>query len=127
MSKLTASKLGTIRAGSKVITLEDGNGLRFRVQPSGSKQWIFRRMVDGKRVETGLGGYPAVSLNEARAKAANLRAGINLPALVAKTPVLAIDATRADIAATVATFEATAREYWEMHKGTWKARNGAKD
>ncbi|MDE2879535.1 integrase arm-type DNA-binding domain-containing protein [Candidatus Palauibacter soopunensis] len=47
----------------------DQHGLILRVLPSGSKQWIWRGTVGGKRVDLGLGGYPYVTLAEARQKA----------------------------------------------------------
>ena len=53
----------------------DGNGLYLRVNDSGSKQWIQRLMVGGRRRELGLGGWPVVSLADAREAAmANRRA-----------------------------------------------------
>ena len=40
--------------------------LILRVTPSGSKQWIRRGTIRGKRLDLGLGGYPDTSLAEAR-------------------------------------------------------------
>ena len=52
----------------------DLNGLNPRVADSGAKHWIQRVTIAGKRRNIGLGGYPAVSLAEAReVAAANLR------------------------------------------------------
>jgi len=51
----------------------DQHGLILRVQPSGSKQWIWRGTVNGRRRDLGLGGYPYVSLAEARAEAFDYR------------------------------------------------------
>ena len=78
-------------------------------------------MIDGKDKELGLGGYPAVSLEEARSKASALRAGSALP------PTLQWPRSTVAPAVTASgtTFEAAAREYFEMHKGSWKARAGA--
>ncbi|MDE2782928.1 MAG: tyrosine-type recombinase/integrase [Gemmatimonadota bacterium] len=50
-------------------TYSDEHGLILRVQPGGSKQWIWRGTVYGRRVDLGLGGYPYTSLAEARSKA----------------------------------------------------------
>ena len=47
----------------------DGHGLYLLVQPSGSRSWIQRLAVRGRRREIGLGGFPLVSLREAREKA----------------------------------------------------------
>lgn len=52
----------------------DGGGLYLMVRPSGSRSWVLRAQVDGKRQDFGLGSAAAVSLAEARTKAAELRA-----------------------------------------------------
>ena len=47
----------------------DGQGLYLDVQPSGSRSWVQRLAVHGRRREIGLGGFPLVSLDEARGRA----------------------------------------------------------
>ena len=47
----------------------DGNGLYLFVQPSGTRSWIQRLLVRGRRRELGLGSLALVSLAEARDKA----------------------------------------------------------
>ena len=47
----------------------DGHGLYLDVQPSGSRSWVQRIFIAGRRRELGLGGYPLVSLKDARARA----------------------------------------------------------
>ena len=44
----------------------DQHGLYLQVMPSGSKQWVQRLVIDGKRCDYGLGGYPYMTLGEAR-------------------------------------------------------------
>lgn len=44
----------------------DGKGLYLLVRDTGSRSWLLRVMVDGKRRDYGLGGYPATSLAKAR-------------------------------------------------------------
>ena len=44
----------------------DGNALYLRVKPTGARSWVQRLVVRGRRRELGLGGYPLVSLSEAR-------------------------------------------------------------
>ena len=44
----------------------DEHGLILRVKPTGSKQWVQRLVVKARRRDIGLGGYPLVSLAEAR-------------------------------------------------------------
>ena len=41
-----------------------------RVQATGRKNWVLRLTVDGKLRNSGLGGYPSVSLKAARVQAA---------------------------------------------------------
>ena len=47
----------------------DGNGLYLDVRPTRSRGWIQRLTIRGRRTELGLGGFPLVSLKEAREKA----------------------------------------------------------
>jgi integrase len=44
----------------------DGQGLFLRVQPNGSRQWVQRITIRGKRREMGLGSPPAITLAMAR-------------------------------------------------------------
>ena len=63
MTTLTADKIkkaGTGRHG-------DGNGLYLVVTPAGSRQWVQRiTLPGGPRVDRGLGGFPTVTLSQAR-------------------------------------------------------------
>jgi integrase len=49
------------------------SGLLLVVKESGNKSWILRTMVGSKRRNIGLGGYPEVSLAEARDKAKEIK------------------------------------------------------
>ena len=51
----------------------DRHGLILRVLPTGSKQWIWRGTVQGKRLDLGLGSWPYVSLADARQAAFEYR------------------------------------------------------
>ena len=63
MTALTAAK---VKALTKPGMRHDGRGLYLRVAPGGSKGWMLRATIDGRRRDIGLGGYPAVSLAKAR-------------------------------------------------------------
>ena len=52
----------------------DGDTLYLKVSPSGSKSWIQRLIIKGRRRDLGLGAYPLVSLAEARGRALDNRA-----------------------------------------------------
>jgi integrase len=93
----------------------DGDGLYFRVKEGGgAKGWLFRFKIDGKARAMGLGGYPVVSLAEAREKAAEARKltrqGID--------PIEARDATSALVKAV--TFDAAAAAYVAEFASGWK-------
>ena len=49
------------------------SGLLIQVTPSGAKSWLLRVMVGNQRREMGLGGFPDVTLAQAREKARELK------------------------------------------------------
>jgi Arm DNA-binding domain len=73
MSKLTAI---TIRNLKESGSYGDGKGLMLVIGKSGSRSWILRASVNGKRKDIGLGSANAVSLQEARQHADDIRAMI---------------------------------------------------
>ena len=70
MRQLTAAFVRTVTVPGKY---GDQHGLILRVTPSGSKQWIWRGTIRGKRRDLGLGGYPYTTLAEARQTAFEYR------------------------------------------------------
>ncbi len=94
-------------------------GLYLQVLPTGARTWVLRAMVAGKRRDMGLGGYPAVTLAQARelARAARekVKAGID--------PIEEARAARSVHAASRAaalTFDQCAAKYIEANKAGWK-------
>lgn len=77
MTKLTDVEVKRKPAGRYY----DGNGLILRVRNSGSRDWALRITVAGKTTDYGLGGYPDVSLAEARSKAREKRDSLSNDAL----------------------------------------------
>ena len=67
---LSAAMVRTAGRGSYV----DGNGLMLRVKANGTRQWIQRLTIHGRRVDLGLGSAELVSLADARRAAADNRA-----------------------------------------------------
>ena len=65
-----------IRKATKPGKCGDGQGLYLNVARGGSKSWIQRITIDGKRKEIGLGGFPAVSLAKARELSMGNRAAV---------------------------------------------------
>lgn len=71
----------------------DGQGLMLRVEPTGTKRWVLRITVRGKRRDVGIGSAKDVSLVEARDRAFELRR----MAREGKDPVSAQRATRTSV------------------------------
>ncbi len=69
MGKLNDKKVRTAQPGRYY----DGGGLVLKVRDSGSRDWALRITKDGKTTDYGLGGFPLVTLKEAREKALELR------------------------------------------------------
>ena len=72
MGRLT---VGKVRALTVPGRYGDGGTLHLVVSPRGTKSWVQRITIDGRRRDMGLGGWPVVSLAMARDRAfANRRA-----------------------------------------------------
>jgi integrase len=106
----------------------DGNGLYLRAHASGSKSWIFRFQLNGKRREMGLGTLGHVSPVEARNQAAHMSAlvhsGIDPIEHRNQKEAEAIEATTVTEARTI-TFARAAEEYIAIHKAGWKNKKHA--
>jgi integrase len=68
--RLTALRVKTIKEPGRY---GDGGGLYLVVKPSGSRAWVLRLMIRGKRCDMGLGSASLVPLAEARDEAIGLR------------------------------------------------------
>ena len=66
MNRLTAAKIRSLNNPGRY---SDGEGLYLNIARRGSKSWVQRISIDGNRRDIGLGGYPTVSLAEARSLA----------------------------------------------------------
>lgn len=69
MTHLTARKIQALKPAERTKFYGDSHGLRLMVKPSGAKCWTQRLVIQGKRRDLGLGGWPLVTLDEARDKA----------------------------------------------------------
>ncbi|NAW58992.1 MULTISPECIES: integrase domain-containing protein [unclassified Vibrio] len=67
-TRLTDKDIKSAKPKDKEYNLFDGDGLRLRIKPNGSKQWIFNyyKPITGKRANLSLGRYPDLSLANAR-------------------------------------------------------------
>jgi integrase len=116
LSKLSAL---AVAKASKPGYYGDGGGLVLQVSPSGSKTWLFRFNLAGRRREMGPGGLNAVSLAEARNRARECRSQLQL----GQAPRHARDSERIDTrlkASRVLTFSQCAAAYIKAHRASWK-------
>ena len=112
MGKLTAL---AARALSKPGRHGDGDGLYLNVAPSGSKSWVQRIVIDGRRRDMGLGPYPAVSLARARAIAHDNRTAV----AQGLDPVAEKREAARRPAPSVPTFAEAAARVIELRRPTW--------
>jgi integrase len=99
--------------------LHDGGGLYLRISPTGSKAWVFRFQIEGKRRDMGLGPYPDVTVAKAREKAVAHRAQSREGA----DPIAAKRAERQAQRLTEAkgrTFREIAEEYIGRNEAGWR-------
>ena len=100
----------TVKPGTRTKLYCDDNGLYLAVQPSGSRQWVQRLVIRGRRRELGLGGFPLVSLAEAREAAFHNR----------KLARQGGDPLAHKRKSAVPTFEEAARTVIAIHRSGWR-------
>ncbi|WP_343040678.1 tyrosine-type recombinase/integrase [Pikeienuella piscinae] len=105
---LTAQAVKNASAPGKYF---DGHGLYLRVDANGSRFWVQRITIRGKRCELGLGSPALVTLAEARAAALENRK-------LARSGGDPLQARRE--AQAVLTFAEAARKVHELHRPTWR-------
>jgi hypothetical protein len=98
----------------------DGGGLYLQVSKSGSKSWVFRYAIGGRKRDMGLGSVTTFTLAEARERARKMRQ------LVAEgiDPIDDRKAKRAG-AASMLTFRECGERYVASHEAGW--RNGGRE
>jgi integrase len=72
---LTATQIKEAKPKAKEYYLVDGQGLKLRIKPNGSKSWLFNYLkpISKKRTNVSLGMYPDLSLANARKEAIKAR------------------------------------------------------
>jgi integrase len=113
---LTDIQVKTAKGGPKPFKLSDSGGLFLLVSTTGNRSWRLKYRFGGKEKLLTFGGYPEVSLRDAREKRdaakATLRDGRD-PAVEKK------QAAAARTLASSNTFEACAREWYALNKSRW--------
>ena len=94
-------------------------GLAMQVQPSGARSWVLRISIAGKRRDMGLGGFPDVTLADARRRAREEREkadkGVD-PIADRRAAASRLRAERAE----AFTFKQSALAYIEAHESGWR-------
>jgi len=109
---LTDAAIRKAKPAEKPFKLFDERGLFMLVTPTGGKHWRFKYRLNGKEKLISLGGYPDVSLADARDRRDDAR----------KRVAAGVDPSverRAARAAADDTFEVIAREWFEKFKPQW--------
>jgi integrase len=73
MGNLTDKAVKAAKPKAKPFRLSDAGGLLLLVRPGGRKSWVVRLTRDGRRMDAAIGGYPELSLAEARERAIEAR------------------------------------------------------
>ena len=113
MGNLTAVKAKSL---SKPGMHGDGEGLYLSVSRSGSRSWVQRISIDGRRREIGLGSFPAIGLAQARGLAAANRTAV----AEGRDPLA--EKREAKRKAAIPTFREAAKQTFEANLPRW--RNG---
>lgn len=125
MTKLTVAGVNKLLKERKPGMTNDGQGLYFRITPSGGGGWIFRYRSAGKLRDMGLGSFPEVSLQSARMKAADARKliahGMD-PLRERDLEREAVQEAQRASNAKAATFERLVGDYIKAHGGGWSEK-----
>jgi len=116
IGRLTALKVGSAKQPGMYA---DGGGLYLRVTEDGTKNWVFRFMLNGRPRWMGMGPLHTIGLAEARARVAECRRqrhdGIDpIEARRAERQQARLDAAR------TITFKECAERYIAAHKAGWR-------
>jgi integrase len=94
-------------------------GLALQVTATGARSWTLRVVIAGRRRDMGLGGYPAVTLAMAHAKAREARELIRQGIDPVERQQAAQSALRASVAAALS-FDECSAAYIKAHRAGWK-------
>ena len=125
MARRQANKLTVreIEALAEPGLYGDGGTLYLRIRESGSRSWVQIIQGGGGRMERGLGGYPLVSLQEARELAFEnrraLRRGEN-PFACRRALSAAVAAAGAAVASNAPTFREALEPVLELQRPHWR-------
>ena len=109
MERMTVARVRSLSIPGRYAA---GPTLYLRVAPGGTKSWVQRLTIDGKRHDIGLGGWPLVTLAEARDVAFMNRRLVRQGG----------DPLGEKRKATMPTFREASRRALEANRGAWRNR-----
>lgn len=113
---LNHTRIINAKSKDKSYKLFDYDGLYLYIKPNGSKLWYLKYYFLGKERKLAIGPYPIISLADAR----QARDEAKRLVVLGKDPSLAKqEQKRIQIAASLNTFEAVARQWFEHEQDVW--------
>ena len=121
--KLTDKKCKLAKPQDKSYKLFDGGGFYLEVLPSGKKHWRLKYHYMGKEKRLSLGGYPVVSLADARDRRDEYKKMLldNIDPATAKKDQIAEETKKAQN-----TFKAVALEWFDVKAESWSEKYAQK-
>ena len=118
---LTARRVETVKEPGRY---GDGQGLYLNVAKGGSKNWVLRIVIENKRRDVGLGGYPKISLAHARQQARDIQTAV----VEGRNPLAEKQAARAEAARPgIPTFRAATLEVHKQKVARFKSGKHGKN
>lgn len=108
MAKLNTKKLRELTEPGRYA---DGGGLYLHIREGGSRQWVLRTTVHGKRKDIGIGSVSIVTLAEARDAAHAMRKA-------ARQGIDPLHERQKNKA--IPTYREAAQHVWEVNRKTWR-------
>lgn len=119
MNQLSDIAVKALKPKKKTYRKFDGLGLYIEVSPTGSKYWRFKYRMHNKERRMAFGVYPEISLKEARDKRDEARKLIRDDIDPSKNKKRK---KRQSLENEENTFEAIAREWYDLRKDQWRPR-----
>ena len=118
MGKLTLAFIRSLAPDGRTHRYSDGGTLLLSLSPTGARTWIQRLTVAGRRHDIGLGGWPTVTITEARARALENRR-------LARRGGNPLAARQARAQQPIITFRLAAQKYHAANRGRWRTDDSA--
>jgi integrase len=113
---------GFIKQVSDPGSYQDGRGLFLKVEVGGSKRWVFRYQIRGRRRDFGLGSFPSLSLRDARLAADTQRLQIARGIDPLEERDRQVESVKSD-RRRATTFKSVGEAYVKTHAPSWSLKH----